>query len=97
MHRATALLSLAIWLFMVAAENYTPLHAWLHGGAIPDDDDCAVVALAHGKVETAAIPAPVVLPVTWIEVVPRPNLFHFIAPVENLTDSRGPPSQSAAS
>lgn len=52
LHAATAVLSLAMWLFMIAAEAYTPLHAWLHGGSVPDDDDCAIAALTHGTPET---------------------------------------------
>ena len=59
-YAATAILSLAVWLFMAAAETCIPLHAWLHGGAIPDnDDDCAIVALIHGKIETTPCDVPV--------------------------------------
>jgi len=67
LHVATAVLSLAVWLFMIPAEAYTPLHAWLHGGSIPDDDDCAIATLMHGKVETGVAVAPLVVPITWIE------------------------------
>jgi hypothetical protein len=69
LYRAAGILSLAVWLFMAAAELYTPFHAWLHGGTIPDDDDdCAIVAIAHGKIETAPVAVPVAAPVVWIEV-----------------------------
>ena len=87
----TAVLSLAIWLFMAVAEAYTPLHAWLHGGTIPDDDDCAIVAIAHGKVETVACDIPVAVPITWIEVAPRVEFSVFSKTVENLLSGRAPP------
>ncbi|MGH7952728.1 MAG: hypothetical protein ACREFE_12540, partial [Limisphaerales bacterium] len=58
--RATAIFSLALWMFMAVAENYEPLHAWLHGGAIPHDDNCAIVALTHGKVEATVCDVPIV-------------------------------------
>jgi hypothetical protein len=96
--RATAFLSLAIWLFMAAAEMYSPLHAWLHGGTIPDnDDDCAIVAIAHGKIETAPCDAPVFVPITWIEIVPRAEVAIFVPVEKNLPNDRAPPVLPAVS
>ncbi|MGD1087856.1 MAG: hypothetical protein ABR955_03910 [Verrucomicrobiota bacterium] len=97
LHRATAGLSLALWLFMAVAENYTPLHAWLHGGTIPDDDDCAIVAIAHGKVETVTPDVPFVVPIISIEVTPRVEFSVFNKPVENLLSGRAPPALPAVS
>ncbi len=98
MHRASAGLSLALWLFMAVAENYTPLHAWLHGGTIPDnDDDCAIVAIAHGKIETIACDIPVVVPVSWIEVTPRLEFPVFSMAIAFLPNGRAPPALSAVS
>lgn len=95
---AWAALSLAVWLFMAAAEIYSPLHAWLHGGTIPeDDDDCAIVAIAHGKIETVACDVPVVVPVTWIEVTPRVEFSVFIPANTNLSFGRAPPALPAVS
>jgi hypothetical protein len=92
------ILSLALWLFMAAAEICTPLHAWLHGGTIPkDDDDCAIVAIAHGKIEAAPCAAPAVLPVTWIEITRHAEFSIFIPADKNLLPSRGPPAISAVS
>jgi hypothetical protein len=51
-HGAVSILTLALWLLMAAAEAWTPLHAWLHGGEIPDDD-CPVAMIHHGKVDSA--------------------------------------------
>jgi hypothetical protein len=95
---AVAILSLAVWLFMAAAEIYSPLHAWLHGGTIPkDDDDCAIVAIAHGKIETIACDIPVVVPVSWIEVTPRVEFSVFIPANTNLSFGRAPPALLAVS
>ena len=91
-------MSLAIWLTMAAAEIYSPLHAWLHGGTIPDnDDDCAIVAIAHGKIETTPIDVPAVLPVTWIEVAPHIESSVFMQAIAFLPFGRGPPALPAVS
>jgi hypothetical protein len=98
LYMAAGALSLSLWLFMAAAELYTPLHAWLHGGTIPDDDDdCAIVAIAHGKIETVACDIPVVVPITWIEVTPCVKFSVFIPPNTNLSFGRAPPVFSAVS
>ena len=94
---ATAILSLAVWLFMTVAEANTPLHAWLHGGSIPDDDDCALVAISHGKVETVAVAAPALVPVVWIEITPRIDFSIFHTATAFLPDGRAPPILPAVS
>lgn len=88
---AAGVLALAVWLFMSVAEVCRPLHAWLHGGTIPDDDDCAIVAIAHGKVEITVCDIPVAVPVTWVEVAPRVVFSIFTRTVENLLSGRSPP------
>jgi hypothetical protein len=98
LHLAAGVLSLVVWLFMAAAETWSPLHAWLHGGTIPkDDDDCAIVCIAQGKIETVtpniAIPAPVV----WIEVTPRIEFSVFSTAIAFLPNGRAPPVFSAVS
>lgn len=89
---AAGVLSLSVWLIVTAAEWCTPLHAWMHGGTIPDNDDgCAIVAIAHGKVETVCGVAPAVVPVTGIEITPRLE-FSMVCPTPVvLPDGRGPP------
>lgn len=95
---AAGILSLAVWLFMAAAELSLPLHAWLHGGTIPkDDDDCAIVCIAHGKIETASVNVPVVTPVTWIEVSPRLEFPVLNTTIALLPNGRAPPVFSAVS
>ena len=93
LYLAMGVLSLGVWLVMATAEVWTPLHAWLHGGKIPlHDDHCAIVAIAHGKVETVAVAATVPVPITWIEVTPR-VAFTALAPVSvALPSVRGPPA-----
>lgn len=95
---AWAVLSLAVWLFMAAAEIYSPLHAWLHGGTIPeDDDDCAIVAIAHGKIETVTPDVAVPILISWIEVTPRVEFSIFIPANTNLSFGRAPPTLLAVS
>ena len=95
---AWAVLSLAVWLFMAAAEIYSPLHAWLHGGTIPkDDDDCAIVALAHGNIETVSTDIAVPVPITWIEVTPQIASSVFSSTITLLPNGRAPPALPAVS
>jgi hypothetical protein len=91
MFTATALLSLAVWLFLATVVVCPPLHAWLHGGTIPDNDDCAIVAVAHGKVETVACAAPAAVPVIWTEIAPRFENLVLRPATAFLPDGRGPP------
>jgi hypothetical protein len=95
---AAGVLSLAVWLFMAAAELWSPLHAWLHGGTIPkDDDDCAIVCIAHGKIETVSCDVPAAAPATWIEAAPRIEYSILSTAIAFLPDSRAPPVFSAVS
>lgn len=96
-YAAAAILSLAIWMFMAAAEVWTPLHAWLHGGSIPDNDECAIVLLSHGKVQTAPCDAPTVIQTTWFEAAPRIEISVFSTAIEYLPLGRAPPSFCIAS
>ena len=87
---AVAVLSLMVWLVLAAAEAWTPLHAWLHGGAIPKDDDCAVMLVATGRVDlslAAVVVVPVLVAVVaLLEVFVSPSV-----PKLPLPPSRGPP------
>jgi len=97
LYAATAVLSLVVWLLMAAAEACTPLHAWLHGGTIPDNDDCAIVAISHGKVEPLTCDVPAVATVTWIEIAPSPEFFVFRTATAFLPGGRAPPVLPAIS
>lgn len=95
LHRATGALALFVWLFMATAEICPPLHAWLHGGAIPDDDDCPVVAIAAGHVHTGVCETPPVVPVALIEITPRAEVTVFVPTEKILPKERAPPAASA--
>jgi hypothetical protein len=97
LYMVAGVLSLSLWLFIAAAELYTPLHAWLHGGTIPDDDDCAIVAVAHGKIETVTSDAPIPAPITWVEVTPQIEFSVFSTAIAFLPNGRAPPVFYAAS
>jgi len=90
-HRATGAVALFVWLFMATAEICPPLHAWLHGGAIPDDDDCPVVAIAVGHVHVSVCPVQPEVPVTLIEITPREVVTAFVSPEKDLPNERAPP------
>jgi hypothetical protein len=98
LYLAAGILSLAVWMFMAAAETWTPLHAWLHGGTIPDnDDDCAIVAIAHGKVETVAACVAIATPAVWIETSPRIKFSVLSTAIAFLPNGRAPPVFAAIS
>ena len=89
---ASAVLSLALWLTLTVAEGYRPLHAWLHGGTIPKDDDCAVVMFLHGKVDTAAVVVnvPVAPALVIAEALTPAPIFTTVD--RSLLPTRGPPA-----
>jgi hypothetical protein len=84
-------LGLLSWLLLLmAAEAHAPLHSWLHGGTIPQDDDCAVALLDTGKVTLSKV-ATTVLPVLAI-VAALNELFALpFVPRLPLPPTRGPP------
>ena len=93
-YMATAVLSLALWLLMLAAETSPRLHAWLHGGVIPDDDDCAVMALVHGKVESVDCVVILPVPAAAVEVAPSFEISNFSLSIVSLPQGRAPPLAS---
>lgn len=88
---AAALLTLALWLFMLAAESWTPLHAWMHGGAIPKDDHCPIAQLQHGQVDYVMAAAVVAAFIGFAIVVRVVFSVPFVASLP-LPDVRGPPA-----
>jgi len=92
LHAAIALLSLALWLCGAAAESWTPLHAWLHGGSIPDNDDCAIVLIAHGKIDLVDYVVRVPVPTVWVELTPRIIVSEFSPAIAFLPPGRAPPA-----
>ncbi len=87
---AAALLTLALWLFMLAAEAWTPLHAWMHGGAIPKDDDCPIAQMQQGQVDYVAVVVVVAAFIGFAIIVRFVFSVPFVASLP-LPDVRGPP------
>jgi len=97
LYAVSAVFSLILWLFLAVAETYTPLHAWLHGGAIPENDDCAIVLLTHGSVHATTDDASLTTPVTWIASTPQFALHAFSPVISHLPAGRAPPVLPAVS
>jgi hypothetical protein len=84
------LVCLAMWLFMAAAEAWTPLHAWLHGGVIPDNDDCPIAMLHQGKVDNTVV-AMTVAVVVGLAISTLAVFSSQFIPSLPLPNVRGPP------
>jgi len=91
LHCATGALCLFVWLFLATAELCKPLHEWLHGGSIPDDDDCPVVAVAVGHVHVEVCDVPQLMPVAVIEIALRPETSSCVSFEKVLPNDRAPP------
>jgi hypothetical protein len=94
LHRATGLLALFVWLFLFTAEICPPLHAWLHGGSIPDDDDCPIVAVAVGHVHVGVSEIQPAVSIALIEITPRAEVAVFVPSEKVLPNERAPPVAS---
>ena len=90
LYGSAAVLSLVLWLALAVAEAWGPFHAWLHGGSIPDTDNCPVAALQQGKLVTSAAAAVVALFLASI-VAFRFVVFPPFVASHPLPDVRGPP------
>ena len=95
LYRSAAVLSLVLLLVLATAEAWEPFHAWLHGGSIPDADNCPVAALQQGKLVTSAAAAVVVLFLASVVVLRVTFFLPFVASVP-LPDVRGPPVERLA-
>jgi hypothetical protein len=89
---AAALFLVAVWLLLLAAEASQPFHIWLHGGKIPNNDDCGVALVHHGQVDTSATAVTASLPpAVMIVCVPTPSrIFPSVGSL--LPSSRAPPA-----
>jgi hypothetical protein len=97
LHAVTAGVALALWLFLMVAEVWTPLHAWMHGGTIPENDHCAVATLHHGKIDVAPVDLILPLPPAGIAVARRSELPAFSPLIFSLPNGRAPPMPSVVS
>jgi hypothetical protein len=89
--RVTGAVALFVFLFMWTAEICPPMHEWLHGGSIPDDDDCPVVAIATGHVHVVVAQVQAPAPVNVIEITPCVEVTVFVPSLKILPNGRAPP------
>ena len=88
---------LAVWLVMCMAEACPKLHAWLHGGTIPDNDDCAIVMLAQGHAEVGIQAPPALFVLFFFLILPMVSFAPFPDSLLALLPSgRAPPTRPIA-
>ena len=94
-NKSAAVLSLLIWLTIATAEAWTPFHAWLHGGSIPEGDDCPVAALREGKLVNSSFAVVVTVALASLVLGIFVPLVPFVAFLP-LPHVRGPPASHPA-
>jgi hypothetical protein len=92
-----ALLLVGMVLLLDAMAACPALHELIHKDAGKPDHECAVTMFAHGKVESATVEIPAVIPTAPIESVPQFVFSVFCAAIENLPQGRAPPVSGIAS
>lgn len=68
------------------------LHELIHKDADKPGHECAVTMFAHGKVESATIGIPAIVPAASIESTPQVEFSVFSTAIENLPLGRAPPA-----
>jgi hypothetical protein len=71
------------------------LHELIHNDADKAGHECAVTMFAHGKVESATVEIPAIVPTASIESVPQIEFSVFSAAIEYLPQGRAPPAVSS--
>ena len=71
------------------------LHELIHKDADKAGHECAVTMFAHGKVESATVEVPAIVPSASIESAPQIVFSVFSAAIENLPLGRAPPAVSS--
>ena len=90
-----ALLLAGMVLLLNAMAACPALHELIHKDADKPGHECAVTMFAHGKVESASVEIPVIVPTASIESAPQIEFIVFSAPIENLPQGRAPPAVSS--
>jgi hypothetical protein len=84
--------------FLLDAMAASPaLHALIHKDANKAGHECAVEVFAHGKVESATVEIPAVVPTASIENTPQIEFSVFSTAIEGLPLGRAPPASCIAS
>jgi hypothetical protein len=68
------------------------LHELIHKNADKAGHECAVTMFAHGKVESATVEIPAIVPTSSIESAPQIEFSVFSTTIENLPPGRAPPA-----
>jgi hypothetical protein len=89
---ALAALLVGVILLLDAMAACPALHELIHKDADKAGHECAVTMFAHGKVESATVVAPVIVPAASIESIPQIEFSVFSTAIENLPQGRAPPA-----
>ena len=87
-----ALLLVGVVLLLDAMAACHSLHEWIHNDADKPGHECAVTMFAHGKVESATVEVPAIVPAAPIESSPQIINSVFSTTIENLPLGRAPPA-----
>ena len=88
---ALAALLVGVILFLDAMAACPALHELIHKDADKAGHECAVTMFAHGKVESATVEFPAIVPTSSIESILQIEFSVFSAAIENLPQGRAPP------
>ena len=89
---ALAALLVGVILFLDAMAACPALHELIHKNADKAGHECAVTMFAHGKVESATVEVPAIIPAASIESAPQIEFPVFGTAIENLPQGRAPPA-----
>jgi hypothetical protein len=87
-----ALLLVGMVLLLNAMAACSAFHELIHKDADKPGHECAVTMFAHGKVESATVELPAIVPAASIENAPQIEFSIFSATIENLPQGRAPPA-----
>jgi hypothetical protein len=87
-----AALLIGLVLLLDAMAACPALHELIHKDADKAGHECAVTMFAHGKVESATVEVPAIVPTASIENTPQIEFSVFSTAIENLPPGRAPPS-----
>jgi hypothetical protein len=87
-----ALLLVGMILLLDAMAACPALHELIHKDADKAGHECAVTMFAHGKVESATVEIPAIVPTASIENTPQIGFSVFSTAIENLPQGRAPPA-----
>jgi hypothetical protein len=88
---ALAALLVGMILFLDAMAASPALHELIHKDADKAGHECAVTMFAHGKVESATVEVPAIVPAASTESAPQIEFSVFSTAVEYLPQGRAPP------